>query len=214
MPSVYSLSYKTPRVVAGTLDLLEDESVYVRTLTALEMSVLRQMTFPRVYYPWSLVDDQGQVQIGVPFPTEYQEALEALELKLSPASPDEGGSVGEIFVDRNVTAGWDFIIGAGLTADNNWHYLDLRSIFPDVTPTRVLFVRYVRDNLVNSNFLVKPFVESGDYTSAILSTQVANVYNYDQVQVYMGSGLGVAYKITTGMDVAALSVLGWWKPAS
>jgi hypothetical protein len=213
MPALYNLSYKTPRVVAGTLDLLEDESTYVRTLTALEMSVLRQMTFPRVYYPWSLVEDLGQVQYGVLFPPEYQEALETLELKLSPASPDEGGSVGEIYVDRGDLPGYDFTI-ASLTCDGAFHEVDLTNVIGDVAATDVLLRLNVGTPSSPGAYLV--FREAGN--TASINSLVAicqNITNAMDVsdRVHLASNQHLAYLGSAALSAANVAVRGYWKPA-
>jgi hypothetical protein len=70
-------------VLAGTLDLLDDDACYIMIVSALQRSVIRQMVFPYVYWRTRLVEDHGNWQDTMVFPAAYIDALDDLECMVS-----------------------------------------------------------------------------------------------------------------------------------
>jgi hypothetical protein len=83
MPRIVHLDEHVSRVQASTLELLADPSCLVLILSPLQVSVLRQMTFPYVWWPTRLIEDHETWQETVEFPDAYVDELECLELLLS-----------------------------------------------------------------------------------------------------------------------------------
>lgn len=208
------LPWGVSRVYADTLDLLEDEERRCLELSVLQCSILRQMTFPWVRAASRLVEDHGDYQTIVDQPVAYQEALDELEVLLSGAydGPETGCPVGEVFVDRGNPSAVDFSIGSGLTADSGWHTLSIGNIV-SAGASRVLLQCSCKDNLTNAVFRTRPFGNSYAINAYAIRTQLANVYNYQQVHCWLFGGDVFEYLITSGMDAADITVCGWWVPA-
>lgn len=208
------LHWAVSRVWAPTLDLLEDEERRCLDLSVLQCSILRQMTFPWARAASRLVEDHGDYQTIVDQPVAYQEALDELEVLLSGAydGPVGGCPVGEIFVDRGNPDTRDFYIGSGLTADGIYRTLDLSAKVTDSDANRVLLLIQAKDGSTGQNFAVRQYGDSGANAAAWLRTQAANVAIFGQISVYMPVLRQVEYIITSGMDVAEMTVQGWWKP--
>jgi hypothetical protein len=174
------------------------------------------MTFPWALYPDRLVNEFPYHWEIVDQPVAYKEALEELEILLSGAydGPRGGCPVGEIYVDRGDPAAQDFTIGGGLTADGAWHTLNLESIIPDDTATRVLLRWQIKDGAAGMNLVMKSRGNTNAYNSIYARTQVANIVLLGEGQIFFTAGRFVEYNITTGTDEIGLLVRGWWRPAA
>lgn len=209
------LHWGVSRVGSAVLDLLEDEERRCFDLSILQVSVLRQMAFPWAKMFTRLVEDHGDYQITVDMPTAYVEALEELELLLGGGydGPKEGCPMGEIYVNRGNPNAPDYTIGAGLTADGTWRMLDLSAIVNDSDATRVLLLAYCKDTGANMDFLFRPLGNLGAHSGEYIRTQVANIVVFAQFQIYMPVLQTIEYAISAGMDIATLTVQGWWRTA-
>jgi len=114
------------------------------------------------------------------------------------------------FVDRGNIAAWDFSIGAGLTADGAEHTLDLSTIIPDLSISRVKLSIAIQDNAVGTGIIIKENGNADDINALVRYTQVANQIKYDNDSFMLDANNYVAYKITAGMDAAYIAVQGWW----
>jgi hypothetical protein len=83
MTRIVHLDEHVSRVQASALELLDDPSCLVLILSPLQVSVLRQMTFPYVWWSTRLIEDHETWQETVEFPDAYRDELECLELLLS-----------------------------------------------------------------------------------------------------------------------------------
>lgn len=210
------LPWGVSRVYADTLDLLEDEERRCLELSVMQCSILRQMSFPWARAASRLVEDHGDYQTIVDQPVAYQEALDELEVLLSGAydGPRGGCPVGEEFVNRGDPAVIDWQIGAGLTADGTWCVLDVSSVVVDDTATRVLLYIYCQDGAAGTVMMLRSRGNSNAVNVVRLRTQVANIYTEAEGQIFFTAGRFVEYNIAAVMNVGAIVVRGWWKPAA
>jgi len=205
--------YGVSRVTGDTLDLLEDEEIRIMKLTALQCSVIRQMCFPWAFRRERLVNEFPSHWEVVTQPQAYKDSLEELELMMGGGYvPPEMKTMGDIYVDRGNATANDASIGSGLTADNTWRTLDLSSIVSDADATMVLLRCYIKDGAVGQFLQFRKYGLTGGYSTQVLATQVANVYNYASFVIPIPVLRELEYKISSGMDETGIVVLGWWKP--
>ena len=86
MTRIVHLDEHVSRVDSYALELLDSPNCNLLVLSDLQVSVLRQMTFPYVNWATRLVEDHESYQVAVDFPQAYSDELECLELLLSGGS--------------------------------------------------------------------------------------------------------------------------------
>ncbi len=209
------LPWGVSRVGSFTLDLLEDEERRCLDVSALQVSVLRQMVYPWVKMPKRLVEDHGDYQITVDMPVAYVEALEELEILLSGAydGPIGGCPVGTVYVYRGDPSAWDYTL-ANLIANSTWHDLDLVNIVTDADATMVHISTWFLDDQLGSVVQFKRNGQSNDLN--VLQGRTQQTYrmqNLDGLVAMDAASRVVRYWIATGFDEVYLTVRGWWKPA-
>lgn len=214
MGEIIRLPWGVSRVGAATLDLLEDEERRCLDLSILQISVLRQMAYPWALLPSRLVEDHGEYQEIIEMPVAYLEALEELEILLSGAydGPKEGCPMGEVYVDRGDISSMDFAIGDGLVADAAWHPLNLNWIVYDDYATQIK----IRANIQAATglmLLCRAFGYENTGNLAALYSQAAYGVIEKEFWLPLPNGRFFSYYLSSGITVAAIAVLGWWKPA-
>lgn len=83
MTRIVHLDEHVSRVDSYVLDLLDSPNCNLLLLSDVQVSVLKQMTFPYALWSTRLVEDHEAYQICVDFPQSYRDELECLELLLS-----------------------------------------------------------------------------------------------------------------------------------
>lgn len=114
------------------------------------------------------------------------------------------------FTDRGDPGVKDFGIG-DFTTNDAWHDLDLSGIVPAGAKAVALSV-LIKDNAINSTFLLRKNGNTGGVNVSKMRTQVANLFHDGDCIVALDSNRIIEYYATstvwTGIDI---TVKGWWK---
>jgi len=101
-----------------------------------------------------------------------------------------------------------------LTADNNWHDLNLSGIVP-AGALLVLFSVFHRASATSARFLMRQNGNYNEFNVASLRSQNANILQDTHFLVSPDANGIVEYRIVPfGTDYLRLTVLGWFGPES